>query len=198
MDACYKAAHGALRRDIARRIRSSRRSTTPWSAFRKEQILWFRVAENTFDNFMAHGRPVGRRAPRSRTTRPFCTEGPRSAGLFLAPCACCHGFEARLPATCPALSPGVLARLVQHVLQRVGCSCAAPPSLAPAPSASPRGSLSAALPGVGMMISIFGRIDGRGVRLVDHHHLRERDDQRHHDELDDHERAPRPSRSARW
>ena len=24
-----------------------------WSAFRDDQYLWFRVAENTFDNFMA-------------------------------------------------------------------------------------------------------------------------------------------------
>ena len=36
-----------------RRTRSSRRSTTTWKKFRDEQIRWFRVAENRFDNFMA-------------------------------------------------------------------------------------------------------------------------------------------------
>ena len=25
----------------------------PWKQFRSEQVLWFRVVENTFDNFMA-------------------------------------------------------------------------------------------------------------------------------------------------
>ena len=34
------------------RTPSSRRSTKPWKPFRDEQYLWFRVAENTFDNFV--------------------------------------------------------------------------------------------------------------------------------------------------
>ena len=43
----------ALCRDRRPRTRSSRRSTNSWKPFRNEEVLWFRVAENTFDNFMA-------------------------------------------------------------------------------------------------------------------------------------------------
>ena len=34
------------------RTRSSRRSMNAWKAFREDQYLWFRVAENTFENFV--------------------------------------------------------------------------------------------------------------------------------------------------
>ena len=42
----------ALCRDLGARTPSSRRSTSRWWPFRNEEDLWFRVAENTFDNFM--------------------------------------------------------------------------------------------------------------------------------------------------
>ena len=30
-----------------------------FSAFQREQLLWFRVTENTYDNYMATARPTG-------------------------------------------------------------------------------------------------------------------------------------------
>jgi len=33
----------------------------PWKPFRAEEVLWFRVAENTFDNFMERQSAAGKR-----------------------------------------------------------------------------------------------------------------------------------------
>ena len=43
----------ALRPSSRRRAPSSRRSMKTWRPFRNEEILWFRVCEGSFDNFMA-------------------------------------------------------------------------------------------------------------------------------------------------
>ena len=53
MEASFAAANEALCRDHGQESASSRRSTIRWQPFRNEEVLWFRVAENTFDNFMA-------------------------------------------------------------------------------------------------------------------------------------------------
>ena len=53
MEACVQRGQRGLCRDHRRRTPSSRRSTIRLAAFRNEEVLWFRVAENTFDNFMA-------------------------------------------------------------------------------------------------------------------------------------------------
>ena len=42
----------AVRASSARRTRRSRRSTKTWSSSARDQLLWFRVAEDGFDNFM--------------------------------------------------------------------------------------------------------------------------------------------------
>ena len=52
MEASFNAAN-ELYAEPRPRTRSSRRSTNSWKPFRNEEVLWFRVAENTFDNFMA-------------------------------------------------------------------------------------------------------------------------------------------------
>ena len=53
LEACFNASNDALCRDHRQEPRSSRRSSITGSTFRRDDVLWFRVAENTFDNFMA-------------------------------------------------------------------------------------------------------------------------------------------------
>ena len=59
LEACYKAANEALRRDLGQERRSSRRSIDAYMAFRDDEYLWWQVAEFTFDNFMIRARASG-------------------------------------------------------------------------------------------------------------------------------------------
>lgn len=52
MDACFATA-GELYAEIAAKNPRFRKVYDSWKPFRAEQVLWFRVAENPFDNFMA-------------------------------------------------------------------------------------------------------------------------------------------------
>ena len=52
MEACFKAAVELYKETAAANPRF-KKVYEPWSAFRREQVLWFRVAENSFDSFMA-------------------------------------------------------------------------------------------------------------------------------------------------
>lgn len=51
MEACYKVAH-EIYAELSAKNADFRKIYEPWSQFREEQYLWFRVAENTFDNFV--------------------------------------------------------------------------------------------------------------------------------------------------
>jgi len=51
LQACYKAAF-ELYDETAAKNPAFRKIYEPWKAFREESFLWFRVAENTLDNFM--------------------------------------------------------------------------------------------------------------------------------------------------
>jgi len=51
MEACYKAAH-ELYDELASKNAEFKTIYESWLKFREEQYLWFRVAENTFDNFV--------------------------------------------------------------------------------------------------------------------------------------------------
>jgi TRAP-type mannitol/chloroaromatic compound transport system substrate-binding protein len=51
MEACYKAAF-ELYDETAAANPKFKKVYEPWKAFRQDQDLWFRVAENTFDNFV--------------------------------------------------------------------------------------------------------------------------------------------------
>ena len=51
MAACYKATTEVYD-DIATKNAKFKKVYEPWKAFRNEQISWFQVAENRFDNFM--------------------------------------------------------------------------------------------------------------------------------------------------
>lgn len=51
MEACYKVAH-EIYAELSAKHADFKRIYEPWSRFREEQYLWFRVAENTFDNFV--------------------------------------------------------------------------------------------------------------------------------------------------
>jgi TRAP-type mannitol/chloroaromatic compound transport system substrate-binding protein len=51
MTACHKAAY-ELYEETAKTNENFRKVYEPWKKFRDEEYLWFRVAENTFDNFV--------------------------------------------------------------------------------------------------------------------------------------------------
>lgn len=51
LEACHKAAH-ALYAELAATHADFAKIHTEWSRFRDEQYLWFRVAENSFENFV--------------------------------------------------------------------------------------------------------------------------------------------------
>ena len=50
MAACYKAATEVYAETAAKNPKF-KKVYDSWSKFREEQFLWFRVAENTYDNF---------------------------------------------------------------------------------------------------------------------------------------------------
>jgi TRAP-type mannitol/chloroaromatic compound transport system substrate-binding protein len=51
MEACYKAAH-ELYEELSAKSPDFKKIYTAWTKFRDDQYLWFRVAENTYDNFV--------------------------------------------------------------------------------------------------------------------------------------------------
>lgn len=52
LNACYAAAN-AVYAEEAEKNAKFKKIYEPWKKFREDQILWFRVAEQNFDNFMA-------------------------------------------------------------------------------------------------------------------------------------------------
>ena len=52
MEACF-AATNQLYDEISAKNPKFKKMYNSWRPFRNEEILWFRVCENTFDNFMA-------------------------------------------------------------------------------------------------------------------------------------------------
>jgi TRAP-type mannitol/chloroaromatic compound transport system substrate-binding protein len=52
MEACF-AASNQLYDEISAKNPRFKKIYESWRPFRNEEILWFRVCENTFDNFMA-------------------------------------------------------------------------------------------------------------------------------------------------
>jgi TRAP-type mannitol/chloroaromatic compound transport system substrate-binding protein len=52
MEACFNAANELYAETSAKNARF-KKIYESWKAFRNEEVLWFRVVENTFDNFMA-------------------------------------------------------------------------------------------------------------------------------------------------
>jgi TRAP-type mannitol/chloroaromatic compound transport system substrate-binding protein len=52
LDACYAAANQVYDETMAKNARF-RKIYEQWKPFRAEEVLWFRVVENTLDNYMA-------------------------------------------------------------------------------------------------------------------------------------------------
>ena len=52
MEACFNAANELYAETIAKNPKF-KKVYDSWKPFRNDEVLWFRVAENTFDNFMA-------------------------------------------------------------------------------------------------------------------------------------------------
>jgi TRAP-type mannitol/chloroaromatic compound transport system substrate-binding protein len=53
MEACYAAANEVYN-EIAAKNEKFKKVYEPWKKYREDQLLWFRVAEGTFDNIMTH------------------------------------------------------------------------------------------------------------------------------------------------
>jgi TRAP-type mannitol/chloroaromatic compound transport system substrate-binding protein len=51
LEACFKAANDQYDEDVSGNA-NFRKVFEPWKKFRDEEVLWFRVAEGSFDNFM--------------------------------------------------------------------------------------------------------------------------------------------------
>ena len=52
MEACFNAANELYAETVAKNPKF-KKVFDSWKPFRSEEVLWFRVVENTFDNFMA-------------------------------------------------------------------------------------------------------------------------------------------------
>jgi len=65
MQACYKAAF-ELYDELSAKSAHWKRIYGPWLAFRENQYLWFRVAENTFENFVYAQSAADRRKPQAK------------------------------------------------------------------------------------------------------------------------------------
>ena len=62
MNACYKAADEVFS-EIAAKNAKFKKVYEPWKKFRDEQVQWFSIAENRYDNFMVAAQRSSQRAP---------------------------------------------------------------------------------------------------------------------------------------
>ena len=62
MAACEKASAEVFD-DIATKNAKFRKVYEPWKKFRDEQVQWFSIAENRYDNFMVSAQRAAQRAP---------------------------------------------------------------------------------------------------------------------------------------
>ena len=62
MAACYKASEEVFN-DIASKNEKFKKVHEPWKRFRDEQVQWFSIAENRFDNFMIAAQRLSQKAP---------------------------------------------------------------------------------------------------------------------------------------
>ncbi len=69
MAACYKAANEVYAEESAKNPRF-KKVFDSWKAFRDDQILWFRVAEQNYDSFMATAGSASRQAAPAKAAPP--------------------------------------------------------------------------------------------------------------------------------
>jgi TRAP-type mannitol/chloroaromatic compound transport system substrate-binding protein len=62
MAACYKASKEVYD-DVAAKNAKFRKVYEPWLKFRDEQVQWFSIAENRYDNFMIAAQRISQKAP---------------------------------------------------------------------------------------------------------------------------------------
>jgi TRAP-type mannitol/chloroaromatic compound transport system substrate-binding protein len=62
MVACYKATQEVYD-EIATKNAKFKKVYEPWKKFREEQVSWFQVSENRFDNFMITALRQSQRPP---------------------------------------------------------------------------------------------------------------------------------------
>ena len=62
MAACYKASEEVFA-EIAVKNAKFRKVYEPWKKFRDEQVQWFSIAENRYDNFMIAAQRLAQKSP---------------------------------------------------------------------------------------------------------------------------------------
>ncbi len=65
MAACYKAAN-ELYEETSAKNPKFKKVYDAWSKFRNDQVQWFSIAENRFDNFMIAAQRLSQRAPKKK------------------------------------------------------------------------------------------------------------------------------------
>jgi TRAP-type mannitol/chloroaromatic compound transport system substrate-binding protein len=65
MAACYKASEEVFG-EIATKNAKFKKVYEPWKKFRDEQVQWFSIAENRYDNFMVAAQRSSQRAPEKK------------------------------------------------------------------------------------------------------------------------------------
>ena len=65
MVACYKVAQEVME-EIASKNPKFQKVYEPWKKFRDEQVQWFSIAENRFDNFMIAAQRLSQQAPKKK------------------------------------------------------------------------------------------------------------------------------------
>ena len=65
MNACFKAAHEVYEEESEKNPKF-KKVYEAWKVFRDDQILWFRVAEQNFDNYMATAGSASKAAPEKK------------------------------------------------------------------------------------------------------------------------------------
>ncbi len=199
MAACYKATTEVYD-EIATKNEKFKKIYEPWKKFRGDEVEWFAVAENRFDNFMiAAAADVARRSDGYAAALDATRDGAPGAGIAAgAPFCFGRGVATRRalllrfgrlflrPAPCRApLSPPPIER--SSALRASSCSSAAPPDVA-----AGRGFLDRDLD-----LDVLD-VDLRLRREAAGDDVRECDDQRDHQDLDQHERDRAPVDLARW
>lgn len=65
MAACYRASNEVFD-DIASKNAKFKKVYEPWKRFRDEQVQWFSIGENRFDNFMIAAQRLSQQAPKKK------------------------------------------------------------------------------------------------------------------------------------
>ena len=105
MAACYKATKETYD-EIATKNDKFKKIYEPWQKFRTEQVEWFAVAENRFDNFMIAAERMSQKKTRSWAIGPQALARREIAARFFFLAAGAATPSVARPTLLPAPAPG--------------------------------------------------------------------------------------------